>query len=350
MTSSATSPVYPTRFLVVLMGALGDVVRGLHLVDAIKSHVPSSHITWVVEPACSEIVRMHPQVDEVIVFQRKAGIRGLPNLVREIRKRQYDVTLDLQRHLKSGLFSWLSRAPRRVGFHPQDAKEFNWVFNNEFIAQHGERISKIEHYFLFLEKLGIAKPQALRSGLEGVRLSGDSELRSVLASPYVALVLGSSWDSKDWPEEGYRELIARLLEQYRGAEAVVLLGDKSKFEMGERLVAATSGSAGVVNLAGRTTLRELVGVISGAKAVVGPDSGPAHIAAAVGTPHVTLFGPTPAVRNSPRGSEHLSITSAVGCSPCKRRVCPGLGKVCMRLISPQMVLEKLEVVGSSSGR
>jgi lipopolysaccharide heptosyltransferase I len=328
------------------MGAIGDVVRGLHLVDAIKSNVPSAHITWVVEPTCSEIVRMHPRVDEVVVFQRKAGVRGLSSLMREIRKRQYDVTLDLQRHLKSGLFSWLSRAPRRVGFHPNDAKEFNWVFNNEFIAEHGERISKIEHYLLFLEKLGIPKPQALRSGLEEVKLSGDSELLTALSSPYVALVLGSSWDSKDWPEEGYRELIARLLEPRGGGEQVVLLGDKSKLEMGERLVASLPVGARVVNLVGKTTLRELVGVISRAKAVVGPDSGPAHIAAAVGTPHVTLFGPTPAVRNSPRGSEHLSITSAVGCSPCKRRVCPGLGKVCMRLISPQMVLEKLESVGS----
>jgi heptosyltransferase-1 len=346
MTSRAESAGPPTRFLIVLMGAIGDVVRGLHLVDAIKSNVPSAHITWVVEPTCSEIVRMHPRVDEVVVFQRKAGVRGLSSLMREIRKRQYDVTLDLQRHLKSGLFSWLSRAPRRVGFHPNDAKEFNWVFNNEFIAEHGERISKIEHYLLFLEKLGIPKPQALRSGLEEVKLSGDSELLTALSSPYVALVLGSSWDSKDWPEEGYRELIARLLEPRGGGEQVVLLGDKSKLEMGERLVASLPVGARVVNLVGKTTLRELVGVISRAKAVVGPDSGPAHIAAAVGTPHVTLFGPTPAVRNSPRGSEHLSITSAVGCSPCKRRVCPGLGKVCMRLISPQMVLEKLESVGS----
>jgi lipopolysaccharide heptosyltransferase I len=344
MTSSATAPVSPTRFLIVLMGAIGDVVRGLHLVEAIKQQIPNAHITWVVEPTCAEIVRLHPRVDEVLVFQRKSGLRGLPALVRELRKRQYDVTLDLQRHLKSGVFSWLSRAPRRIGFHPQDAKEFNWLFNNEFIAEHGERISKIEHYNLFLEKVGISKPEALRSGLEGIKLSESAEWAKALVSPYVALVLGSSWDSKDWPEEGYRELIAQLREQRRGSEQVVLLGDKSKREMGERLVASLAGGAGVLNLVGKTTLRELVGVISAAKAVVGPDSGPAHIAAAVGTPHVTLFGPTPAVRNSPRGSEHLSITSAVGCSPCKRRVCPGLGKVCMRLISPQQVLEKLDSV------
>lgn len=346
MRSSASAAVNPTRFLIVLMGAIGDVVRGLHLVDAIKASVSNAHITWLVEPACSEIVRMHPRVDEVIVFQRKAGIGGLPALVREIRKRQYDVTLDLQRHLKSGFFSWLSRAPRRIGFHPQDAKEFNWFFNNEFIAEHGERISKIEHYLLFLEKLRIPKPEKLSAGLEEVTLCEVPEWMTSLASPYVGLVLGSSWDSKDWPEEGYRELTARLLEQNHG-EQVVLLGDKSKAEMAERLIASTAGRQGVLSLVGRTTLRELVVVISKAKAVVGPDSGPAHIAAAVGTPHITLFGPTPAVRNSPRGSEHLAITSAVGCSPCKRRVCPGLGKVCMRLISPQAVLE---LVRSSSAK
>jgi lipopolysaccharide heptosyltransferase II len=298
---------------------------------------------------CSEIVRLHDQVDEVIVFERKAGLRGILPLIRAIRSRDYDVTLDLQRHIKSGFFSWISRAPRRIGFHPRDSKEWNWIFNTEWISEQGERISKVEHYLLFLDKLGIPRPprELLSAGLEGVTFEYHPLWAEELQRPYVGFILGSSWDSKDWPEEGYVALLQQLNAAGRVGQ-IVLLGDRSKVEMAGRISAQASPSDRVVNLVGRTTLRELVVVIAGAEAIVGPDSGPAHIAGAVGTPHITLFGPTPAGRNAPLGSEHLSLSAPVGCAPCKRRLCPGLNKVCMRLVSPQQVLEKLQMLGDGA--
>lgn len=328
----------PRRVLIVLLGALGDVVRGMHIVDALKSADQNTHITWLVEPGCAGIVNFHPQIDSVLVFNRAQGIRGLVALWRELNQQRFDITLDLQRHLKSGFFSWLSRAPRRIGFHRKDSKEGNWIFNTEHISAHGESISKVEHYFLFLERLGIPCPAVLRSGLEHISLESISApWKEELTRDYIALVLGSSWESKDWPEEGYRELIKLLV-----GRTVVLVSDKTKVDLAGRLE-LIQGGARVVNLAGRTSLLELVALIRGAHRCVGPDSGPAHIAGAVGARHVTLFGPTPSVRNSPRGSEDLSISVDVGCAPCKRRVCPGLGKVCMRLIHPTAVLERIDI-------
>jgi heptosyltransferase-1 len=327
----------PQRFLFVLMGALGDVVRGMYLVNALKDSIPHAHITWLVEPASAGVLKLHPRIDDIIVFQRARGIRGVFELKKELSQRSFDVTLDLQRHSKSGLFSWLSGAPRRIGFHRRDTKEGNWVFNTEYVAPQGESLPKVQHYLTFLERLGVSAPERLSSGLEGITLGGLSaawvpELRT----PYLACILGSSWDSKDWPEEGYAGLL-RLMPR----TTVVLLSDKSKVEMARRLEAVPS-QAKILNLAGKTNLEELVAVIAGARVCVGPDSGPGHIAGAVGTPHVTLFGPTPWVRNTPRGSESLAVFSQVGCSPCKRRVCPGLGKVCMKLIAPELVMSRVE--------
>lgn len=323
------------RYLFILMGALGDVVRGMYLVNALKDAQPDAHITWLVEPACSGILKLHPRIDEILVFERPRGLSGVVKIRRELAQRSFDITLDLQRHAKSGLFSWFSGAPRRIGFHRRDAKEGNWLFNTEYVACKGESISKIEHYFLFLERLGILAPQPLSCGLEGITLETlTASWVASLTEPYIACILGSSWDSKDWPEEGYRGLLERFPNR-----TVVLLSDKTKVEMAERLEQVAT-KAKIVNLAGRTNLTELVAVIRGARVCVGPDSGPGHIAGALGTPHITLFGPTPSVRNSPRGSEALALVSNVGCSPCKRRVCPGLDKVCMKLISPEAVIER----------
>ncbi len=329
----------PERILVILMGALGDVVRGLYIVDMIKRASPRTRITWLVEPACAGIVRLHSQVDEVLVFERPRGIVGVVSLWKQLRSRHFDVTLDLQRHFKSGLFSLLSGASRRIGFHRRDAKELNWLFNTEHVDPQGEAIAKVDHYQTFLARIGVTADGNLSSGLSHTTLdASQAPWAGKVTKPYVALILGSSWDSKDWPEEGYAGLLGLI-----GDETVVLLGDKTKIDMAARLEKVPT-RANVINTAGKTTLAELVALVRGARACIGPDSGPGHIAGAVGVPHITLFGPTPMLRNAPRGSEHLAISANVACSPCKRRVCPGLGKVCMRLITPEAILERLRMV------
>jgi lipopolysaccharide heptosyltransferase I len=334
-------PTSGRRILIILLGALGDVVRGLSVVNAIKSCDPTSHITWLVEPASAGVVSLHPAIDEVLVFQRKQGLRGVLALRKELNERRFDVTLDMQRHLKSGLFSWLSRSPQRVGFHPDDTKEGNWIFNTAYIEARGDDESKIDHYLSFVTALGYPLPAQIDPGLSHISLSSlGGEWAQLLERPYIGLILGSSRYSKDWPLEGYQGLVERW--SVPGIETVVLLGDRSKEEVGRQLEAVTS-PARIVNAVGKTSLRELVGIIHGARACVGPDSGPGHIAGAVRVPHVTLFGPTPAGRNAPRGSEALSVVSSIGCSPCRRRVCPGLDKLCMRLISPDSVLDRLRL-------
>ena len=125
----------PRRILIVLLGALGDVARGLTVASQLKDLEAGIHITWLIEPKCRELLRYCQDIDETIVFERGRGIGALFALRRELRQRRFDLTLDLQRHFKSGLFSRLSRASQRIGFHRRNAKELNWLFSTATIPE-----------------------------------------------------------------------------------------------------------------------------------------------------------------------------------------------------------------------
>lgn len=324
--------------LVVLMGSLGDVARGVYIAEALKTQRPDVSITWLVEPSCEPLVRLHPKVDRVLVFRRGGGLPALVEIIRALRRIHFDAAIDLQRHLKSGFFSFLSGAPLRLGFHRDDAKEFNWLFNNRHIEACPDEINKLEHYGRFLEALGL-ELQLTASGMESLDLIPhlDPQLRQ--EKQFVGVVLGSSWRSKDWLVEHYIDLVRGLAG--RSEIKVVLLGDKSQSALGAR-IARESDKGNVVNLAGSTSLLGLLAAIKFSRVCVGPDSGPGHIASALGVPYVSLFGPTSPQRTAPWNSRQLVLRSGLACSPCNRRACPGLGRLCMRLIEPKSVLQAVQ--------
>jgi heptosyltransferase-1 len=325
------------RFLIILTGALGDVTRGLVLVNQIRAHEPHARVDWLIEKKWESLLTLHDHITERIVFDRVRPLRSFFSIWRSLRRNSYDVVIDLQRIAKSGLFSLLSGAPLRIGFHPRNSKEGNWLCNTGYAPYLDEtRVAKIIHYLSFLKTLGI--PQSEVS--TGLRLppleDAQAKVREAVEQPYILIVLGASWHSKKWPSDGYAGLIDILKERYPELRAV-FVGDKGELEQGATLEKQSGG----ISLVGETSLTELCTVIGRAEVCVGPDSGPAHLAGAYGVPYVTLFGPTSPRRVAPLGSEHLTVSSDIGCSPCYRRVCPGLGGLCMRLISPQEVAEQV---------
>ena len=335
-------PVLPPApsVLIVLLGSLGDIVRALPTVSLLKQHRPDSHIAWAVDWRWSGLLRGHPAIDRLICFPRLRSPRALASFLGEIRSERVDLVLDLQRHLKSGICSAVSGAPRRIGFHPADTREGNHYFNTEHIARQSQRLSKLRHYLVFAEHLGISVPLSLDFGLG--RLADRNRLPAVLAerdSAFVVLVMGSSWRSKDWSLDGYRALVARL--ERDTPFDVVLVGDSSQRDLAETLARTSGGSGRVVNLAGQTTLPELCSTLGAARVAVGPDSGPGHVAAALGTPYVTLFGPTVPERVAPYGCEHLAVHSPVDCEPCLRRTCHRRAGRCMDAITADMVWDVL---------
>ncbi len=324
--------------LVVLLGSLGDIARALPLFSILRHERPQARITWAVGERWRDLAAVHPAADRIVVFPERRTPAALARFIRELRGEQYDVALDLQRILKSGICSLLSRARRRIGFHRADAKEFNHWCSTEWIPAHPPQVSKLRQYLAFAERLGLPVPGTLSFGLDGLAAGGGPPAIQSLRGAFVAVAVGSSWPSKDWSSAGYRDLNARILRQ--SDCSVVLTGAASHLPESERLRGATH-DARIVNLVGRTTLPELVAILGAARAAIGPDTGAGHLAAAVGTPYVTLLGPTPPSRVAPYRCEALAVTTPVPCACAGRRTCRQRSARCMETITAEAVWEKL---------
>lgn len=324
------------RILVILLGAIGDVVRGLPLLMRLRRAYPQAHITWAIEPLSEPIIRHHPALDEVILFQRKGGARAFAAFLRRLRALRPDLTLDLQRHLKSGVSSLASGAPLRLGFDRRNSREGNWLFNNAHVPPRPHYSSKLEHFLTFADWLELP-PAPVEFGLH---LAADEEvhveqLLAPVPRPFVAAFVGSSCDSRLW----FADRTARVLESLaqRGVSPVLLGGP------GDVAFAASIGSqcqVPVYDLAGKTSLRDLFGIFARCAVAFGPDSGPMHIAAAVGAPVVSLWGATSSERSAPWGNADGVLEGVADCRPCFKKTCP-IGRVCMQAIEVEPVLQHL---------
>ena len=334
----------PKNILIVLHGSIGDVVRALPLANILRINYPDAAIAWSVEAPCLPLVQSQSAIDEVIVFDRPHWWRALLPFLRTIRARRFDLVLDLQRHLKSGLISFLSGAPLRVGFARNDCKEFNWLFNNSHIAQADDNLSKIEHYLKFAEFLGItSQPVNWDFRLQPDEVKEiEARLKSV-SRPYAVLFVGTRWESKNWFPDQMVQCACAVNERY-GFD-VLLLGDDRDASIA--LDVQERAGAHVKSFVGQTSLREALGIIARAELAIGPDTGLMHIAAAVGTPVVSLWGATSPVRTGPYGFNDLVIQGEAACVPCYQRQCP-IGRVCMQSVTTEEIMRKVEMALSSS--
>jgi heptosyltransferase I len=327
----------PERLLIVLHGAIGDVTRALPLLCRLSRGLPKTEIYWAIEPGAEPLLRHHPALSGVVVFDRKRGLRAFGRFLSEVRALRVDCTLDLQRHFKSGIVSLASAARRRIGFHRRNSREGNFLFQSEHLAPMSHFSSKLAQFLCFADKLGVpAAPIEFGLTLTPQEERDAEGLLHGVTRPFAAFPVGSTAESRLWfPAE-----TARVIESLvaRGFDAVLVGGPGE-----ERFAAPIAAESGVRvhDLTGRTTLRQLAGVLERARLVVGPDSGPMHIAAAVGTPVVSLWGATSAARSAPYGSEDLVVEGRAPCMPCYRKTCP-IGRECMRNISVEMVLQKVE--------
>lgn len=348
MVTEAIEPGQVNKILIVLLGALGDVARATTIVPPLRRRFPGATISWLVETKSAPFVRLNERVDTVYEFVRQRWWSA-GGLLRTLREQRFDLVLDLQRHFKSGIFSIGSGGRVRIGVHPANAKEFNWIFNTRHCAFVPDSASKMVLYEGFLREVGSDEGLDRFGGFERrqfLPLVPDSVTR--FPAGFIGVVMGSTWPTKDLPKQGYDQLVRGLLAE--SSYSIVLLGDKTQASLGEEIERSCAGGSRVVNLTGRTSLDQLMGILASCSAVIGPDSGPGHLSSLVGTPYVTVFGPTDPVRVAPLGSEHLTVVPQVACAPCWRRRCPGLDTLCMRLHSPrEMVARVVEAAKGRSG-
>jgi len=307
---------------------------------------PHAFLAWSIEPACFPLLQGNSAIDEIILFDRRRWWKTTGPFLARVRAGNFDLVLDLQRLFKSGFISWWSGASQRVGFHRKDSKEFNWIFNNLHIPAYDAEIPKIEHYLKFVDYLGVERfPLEWHFNLTAEEQDSIAGHLSKIDGSFAALFVGTRWESKQW----FSQQISQCADQLRGDHAleVVLLGSNDDELLAREVVALSKNK--LTNLVGRTTLREAIGVIQRARVAVGPDTGLMHIAAAVRTPVISLWGATSPQRTGPYGYTELVLQGKAPCVPCQRPTC-SIGRICLQSITTEQIGAKIRNVLVDSKR
>ncbi len=302
-----STPHASPRILIVRLSAIGDVLHGLPVLCALRDALPGAFIAWVVEGRTGDLLRGHKSLDRLISVPRKwlKSPRAVLALRRQLRACAFDVAIDLQGLTKSAVAARLSGAPRRIGFDGRDGRELSRWLNNELVLPAGTHV--IDRNLELLRPLGIDRP-AVRFDLNvpAESVAGANEVLDVLGfgdERFAVINPGAGWPSKLWPPARFAA-VARHLGRSRGIRSLVVWAGDQERGMAERIVAEAEGSA---VLAPSTSLQELAAIANRASLFVGSDTGPLHLAAAVDTPCVGLFGPMPAERNGPYGPQHIAL-------------------------------------------
>jgi lipopolysaccharide heptosyltransferase II len=328
------------RVLIVLPGAIGDVVRALPLLGRIRRGRPDARIGWAVEPLSAPLLTPHPWLDEVLVFRREEGLLAIPPFIRRLRAGGWEIALDLGRGLKSAFLARATRAPVRIAFAGRDAREGGWLLATRRLPVQGIDRPKLEQFLAFGDALGLpAAPVAFGLEASGAEAAQAEALLAGLRRPVVAACVGSSCPARRWFPEPTAAVLNGLIDRLRGS--AILVGTGADAAFGAAVARVARG--GVRDLTGRTSLRQLMAVLRRCALAFGPDSGALHVAAAVGTPVVSLWGATSAQRSAPFGWERLALQGVAPCAPCFLRDCP-IGRVCMTTITVELVLEKAREV------
>lgn len=292
------------RVVIVRLSAIGDVVHAIPAAVAIKQARPATEIAWVVEGRAGDVLEGHPAVDRVIRVPRgwllsAAAIRRLTGDLAEFRA---DIAIDLQGLIKSAVATWLSRAPIRLGAARPHARELAWLASTRTVTPRRPHI--IDRHLELLAPIGISNP-SVEFAMPRPGAARESVARWFPRATSGTAVLnpGAGWASKLWPPERFAA-VARGLRDRHGVESVVVWGGPDESAAADRIV---SESAAAATKAPPTSLSELAEAARLARIFISSDTGPLHIAAAVGTPCVGLFGPVPAARNGPYGSIHASV-------------------------------------------
>jgi lipopolysaccharide heptosyltransferase I len=319
----------PLRIAIVKLSALGDVVHALPVARALRRMEPRAHLTWIVEAREHAILRDHPDLDAVVavdtrrwrrLLRRPAGARQAgreaQEVLRRIRGAGFDAAIDLQGLVKSGVLTAATGAPLRIGFAAAECRErLNCLFTNRRVAPGAHRAHVVKQYLSLLDPLGIApgapefvlppRPKAARRMEDFLAMHGvkDTDL-------LVAINPGAGRADKRWPLAHFTALADRLAAEC--AARILLLWGPNEAPMAH---AIRNGLSGPAILAPPTDLDELTALLDRATLVVAGDTGPLHLAAALGTPCLGLYGPTDAVRNGPYGPRCQGVQSPDGTMP-----------------------------------
>jgi 3-deoxy-D-manno-octulosonic-acid transferase/heptosyltransferase-1 len=354
------------NILIVKLSAIGDVVHTLPALAALRKLYPQAFITWVIEEGAADLIQNHPYLDKVLVSHRKRWLRDLKNgrlstageiiqFIKELRSRRYDLVIDFHGLLKSSLIVLLTSAERKIGY--DSMQELSGLFIREKVPEDMDKhaVDRYLDLVRYLDKKEHVTPGA--GSCKAPATAGDCQEKVEFAIPvfeaqeqritqllasngladrFVALNPVALWQTKLWDDAGFARLCDRIVTELK--LPVVFTGTrKQEISPIQALMSVPS-----VNLAGETSLRELACLYRHAAFVITTDSGPMHIAAAVGTPVVALIGPTDARRTGPYGKGHRVVSVDIPCRPCFRKKCST--RECMHGITADAVFDAVSAI------
>jgi len=309
----------PPRFLIVRLGSLGDVIHAIPAVAALKHRYPGGTIDWVVDPRYADLVRLVTVVGSVYPFDPRGALSALTAWRRLRAARfgaqgrtgsghEYDAVIDLQGLLKSAVLARSVGARRTIGFSRRHLREPMARFFYSETIDPGDAAHVIQKGIGLMRAVGVDDPSIAFPVAVPRSTAADAVAARVGSSGYVLINPGAAWPNKRWPPERFGALAAAIRER-RGLRSVVLWGPGE--EAAASAVVAASG--GAAEQAPATSITDILAIAKGASLMVSGDTGPLHIAGAVGTPIVALFGPTRAERNGPWSPADISISRIDQC-------------------------------------
>ena len=332
----------PAALLVRSVNWLGDAVLSTPALRAVREAFPAARISLAARPLVAELFRHHPDIDEILVYDdigAYSGMSGMLRMASELRRRRFDAALLFQNAFNAALLAFLAGISDRSGYATDRRRLL--LTRAVPVTEEIRHIHHAEYYLRMVAGLGIPRPVSPRMRLQVTREEADAmEKRlSSLGIPPGKRILGINpgatyGSAKRWYPDRFSAVAESLSEEW-GA-SVVLMGSAPERPLSEEIEASMRRKP--VNLAGRTSVRELMALLSRCAFLVTNDSGPMHIAAALGVPLVAIFGPTDWRTTSPWTENAKVVRVDVDCSPCRLRECDR-GHECMLGVTAEMVVE-----------
>jgi heptosyltransferase I len=368
------------KILLIKLSAVGDVIHTIPVLNKLRRRYPSAQLDWLVTPAIAELLRHNPAITNVIEFAREDWSRpwtpapfvSYTRLAAKLRANAYDLVVDMHGQFRTAVFALATGAPVRIGFDRprarvwdasprtfsaearkhawQGAREGSWLAYTDHIPVPTLDLHAVDRYLSVGPILGFEEgppdfsfpiPPAASANIESLLRRHD-----IAGAPLVVMAPGTIWETKHWGTDKFAEVARHFLQK---GFAVALMGSRRERAICEEVARLAPGS---VDVAGETTLTELAALVRRSAISVTNDSGPMHLAVALGRPVVSVFGPTDPIWIGPYGRADAVLRAGVPCSPCLLRQLSRCrhDHVCMENVSARAVIERMEhVLGNDAG-
>jgi heptosyltransferase-1 len=338
---AALRDLRPERVCLIKPSSLGDVVHAFPVLSSLRELWPDAHLAWVVNRGLRGLLDGHPDLDEVIPFDRSAvratprGVASIARFLLDLRSRRFDLAIDLQGLLRSGVMTGATGARVRVGL--EGSREGSGHFYTHRIASPGAEAHAVDRLLAVAEAFGadVSTPR-FRVAVGPEDEQWASEILEGVPGPRVAINVGARWLTKRWPPDQFATVARRAVLE-RGA-GLVLVGSPEDRPLVDALKVGL-GSIPSLDLCGRTTLPRLAAVASKVDVFLSNDTGPLHLAAATGSKVLGVYTCTSPSRTGPYGPRARSVASCVWCAPSYVKTCPRLE--CMVELTPDRVWRSL---------